>query len=69
MGDRKEKNKTGFREKFSSWFDNVMSKGTVSMVGILFLITLVVVVVAGVLAVLFDKSGGPSKEIWLFTGQ
>ena len=50
-----------FRERFSYWFDNLMSKGTVSLVLILFLITLIVVVVAGILAVIFD--GGTADSI------
>lgn len=42
-------NKPGFKEKFSYHFDNIMSKGTIALVVILFLVTAAVVVITGVI--------------------
>ena len=63
----KEKRKFGWREKFRYWFDCVMAKGTVSLVALLFMITFVVVVIAGILVVLFDGEPGSQipGSIWL----
>ena len=47
-----KRRKTTRKDKLQYWFDNLMAKGTISMVGILFVITVVVVVLAGILAVL-----------------
>ena len=57
-----KKNKNfSFKEKFGYQFDCIMSKGTVSLVGLLFLITLTVVVLAGILVVLIE--GQPGNKI------
>jgi ion channel POLLUX/CASTOR len=54
-----EKKRPRFKERLSYQFDTIMSKGTISLVLILFLITAVVVVIAGVLASFInnDSSG------------
>src|SRR5262245_33521423 len=39
--------KPSFRQKFQYWFDNLMSRGTPAMIGILFVLSLGVVFVAG----------------------
>jgi voltage-gated potassium channel Kch len=58
-----KKNKPGFREKLSYQFDKLMSRGTVALVVMLFLITAVVVVVAGALASLANGLP-PGVSIW-----
>ena len=59
-----KKNKPGFREKFRYRFDNLMSRGTIVLVVILFLITAIVVVIAGALAALFNKDMTTGVSIW-----
>ena len=44
------------KEKFQYWFDNVMSRGTASLIGILFGITALVVMVAGIIVGLAGKT-------------
>lgn len=39
--------KPSFRQKFRYWFDNLMSRGTPAMIGMLFVLSLAVVLVAG----------------------
>lgn len=39
--------KPTFRQKFKYWFDNLMSRGTPAMIGMLFVLSLAVVLVAG----------------------
>ena len=39
--------KPTFRQKFKYWFDNQMSRGTPAMIGMLFVLSLAVVLVAG----------------------
>ncbi len=58
------KHKPGFREKFRYRFDNLMSKGTIVLVVMLFLITAVVVVIAGVLGALVNKQFSAGSSIW-----
>ncbi len=53
----------GFGEKLRYKFDNIMSKGTIALIGILFLATVIVIVMAGLLA--FVLGEGPIGEnIW-----
>lgn len=56
-----------WKEKFQYHFDNVMSRGTISLIGILFGITALVVVIAGLLAGLMDKESGVNmgKSVWM----
>ena len=61
--------KVSFRQKFKYWFDNLMSKGTKSLLLLLAVITTVVVVTGGLAAVALggaDGSGGTStgRSIW-----
>ncbi|MBQ9069469.1 MAG: hypothetical protein IJ131_10525, partial [Eggerthellaceae bacterium] len=56
-------------QRFRYWFDNLMSKGTASLLLVLGVITAVVVVMGGLLAVMLggpDGSGGesPGSSIW-----
>ncbi len=53
----------GFGEKLRYKFDNIMSKGTVALIGILFLATVIVIVVAGLLAFLLGE-GPIGENIW-----
>lgn len=59
--------KHSWKEKFQYKFDNLMSKGTVSLIGILFGITALVVCIAGVLVALFHdgSDGNVGKSIWM----
>ena len=53
-----------WKEKFQYWFDNVMSRGTASLIGILFGITALVVMVAGVIVGLVNRTG-VGKSMWV----
>ena len=53
-----------WKEKFQYHFDNIMSKGTASLIGILFAITALVVVIAGVIVGLANKTG-IGKATWM----
>ena len=53
-----------FKEKFQYWFDNVMSRGTASLIGILFGITALVVMVAGIIVGIANKTG-VGKSMWV----
>ena len=52
--------KPSFRQKFQYRFDNLMSRGTPAMVGMLFLLSLIVVFIAGAIIALagFTQEGG-----------
>ncbi len=52
------------KEKFVYSFDNLMSKGTVSLVAMLFLITFIVVVVLGIISFLISD-GTIGDNIWI----
>lgn len=56
--------KPGIKEKFSYFFDNIMSKGTVALVILLFLITATVVVIAGILGTLLNKDLSAGNTMW-----
>ena len=57
--------KTSFREKMRYAFDNYMGKGTLALIGMLFLITAVVVVTAGALSCLVNPDGSLGTFIWM----
>lgn len=57
--------KTSFREKLRYAFDNYMGKGTIALIGMLFLITAVVVVTAGALSCLVNPDGSVGSFIWM----
>ena len=64
-----KKKKATFGQRFRYWFDNMMSKGTVSLLILLAVITTIVVVVGGLIAVALggaDGSGAdsPGGSIW-----
>lgn len=57
--------KWSFKEKCQYQFDNLMSKGTVALIGLLFAITMLVVGVVGLAAVLAGAEGGVGSQIWI----
>jgi voltage-gated potassium channel Kch len=58
--------KTGFKQKLSYAFDNLMSAGTPAMIGMLALLSVVVVLVAGVVITLLDIHQPDSDSISFF---
>ncbi len=48
------KRKITFKEKLQYWFDNLMAKGSIALVGFLFLITAVVAIILGIILMLTD---------------
>ncbi|MBD5540080.1 MAG: hypothetical protein HDR00_02640 [Lachnospiraceae bacterium] len=56
--------KRSWKEKVQYQIDNIMSKGTIALIGLLFGITLIVVGVAGIVAVIFGAEGGLGSQIW-----
>ena len=65
--DAKKNRKISMKERMGYLFDNIMSKGTVSLVAILFAITTIVVLIAGILMVLLDHQSDVSigGGIWI----
>ena len=59
-----KKNKPKLKEKLGYFFDLVMAKGTIALVAMLFLVTAVVVVIAGVLGVLMNNDMSAGVSIW-----
>ena len=63
-------NKTGFGERFRYWFDGVMSKGTIAIIGLLALVTVAfIAVIAAVVAIFrLGPEGDPemsfSEAMW-----
>lgn len=58
--------KITWKQKFQYKFDNIMSKGTISLIGFLFLITLLVVALAGIIVGIMGQTGmGVGKSIWV----
>lgn len=56
--------KRSFREKLQYKIDNIMSKGTVSVIKILFWLTLLVAVVVGALVTVFGTETGIGRQTW-----
>ena len=56
-----------WKEKFRYWFDNLMSRGTASLIGILFATTAAVVIIAGILLYILKRDSGDSlgKSLWV----
>lgn len=54
-----------FKEKLGYQFDNLMSKGTIVLVIMLFLITAIVVMITGALGALISKDSSMGNSIWL----
>lgn len=59
-----KKNKPRFWDKVRYQFDNLMSKGTIALVEVLFIITAIVVVIAGVLGALTNGDLATGQSIW-----
>lgn len=57
--------KTGFREKLRYAFDNYMGKGTIALIGMLFLITAVIVVISGLLSHVVNHDSSSGNYIWM----
>ncbi|MCI0550040.1 MAG: hypothetical protein L0287_03720, partial [Anaerolineae bacterium] len=56
--------KPTFRQKFRYWFDNLMSRGTPAMIGMLFVLSLAVVLVAGaVISISGFRQEGEAERI------
>ncbi|MDD3795291.1 MAG: hypothetical protein PHE06_04840 [Lachnospiraceae bacterium] len=53
-----------FRKKIRYWFDRLMGKGTIALVGMLFLVTAIVVLIAGVLGSICSGDLSAGKSIW-----
>lgn len=60
-----KKNKPKFWDRVRYQFDNLMSKGTIALVEVLFIITAIVVVIAGVLGALANADLATGQSIWL----
>ena len=58
------KKKPGLKEKFGYQFDKIMSKGTIALIVMLFLITAVVVVIVGILGSFINKDATAAVTIW-----
>lgn len=56
-----------FKEKLQYWFDNVMSKGMLSLIGLLALITAVVIAIAGIIVAMLPEveGAGVLSSMWL----
>ena len=59
-----KKRKPGFKEKISYQFDNLMSKGTAALIIMLFAITAIVVVIAGVVGTFINTDASAGVSIW-----
>lgn len=58
--------KVSLKEKLSYKFDNIMAKGPIALVGLLFMITLIVVIIAGLFVVIIDRQYDSVTEgIWV----
>ncbi|HKM21906.1 MAG TPA: hypothetical protein VJZ01_07670 [Lachnospiraceae bacterium] len=57
--------KVSFRERLRYAFDNFMGKGTVALIGMLFLITAIVVVITGVLSCIGNSDASTGNQIWM----
>lgn len=53
-----------FLERFRYWFDNAMSKGLTSLIGLLLVITLVFVGLMTILVVIFSAYPEPGESFW-----
>ena len=57
--------KVSFRERLRYAFDNFMGKGTVALIGMLFLITAIVVIITGVLSCIGNSDASTGNQIWM----
>ena len=56
--------KRTIREKWQYWFDNIMAKGTVALIGLLFVITVIIVGITGVITLLVGAEGNLLIQFW-----
>ena len=56
--------KSSFKEKLQYRFDNLMSKGSVVLVGILFLATALVAIIVGLILLIVDNGNSLGANIW-----
>ncbi|MBQ7765735.1 MAG: hypothetical protein IJ397_02700 [Lachnospiraceae bacterium] len=57
--------KRSFMQKMKYQFDNIMSKGTIALIGLLCLVTFVIVCIAGAITVLIGMEGGIVSSVWV----
>ena len=57
--------KRSLKQKLKYRFDNIMSKGTIALIGLLCLVTFVIVCIAGAVTVLIGMEGGLASSIWV----
>ena len=57
--------KVSFREKLRYAFDNFMGKGTIALIGMLFLITAIVVIITGALSSIGNSDSSTGNLIWM----
>ncbi len=57
--------KGNFKQRIRYHFDNIMSKGTIALIGLLCIITFLLVFVAGLLCLLLGLDAGIGETIWL----
>ena len=57
--------KGSFKQKIQYHFDNLMSKGTIALIGLLFAVTMLIVCIAGLISLFLGVDGGIGVTIWL----
>ncbi len=57
--------KKSFKQKFQYRFDNIMSRGTIALIGLLCSATLLLVCIAGLVCLFLGIEGGIGETIWL----
>lgn len=57
--------KGSFKQKIQYQFDNIMSKGTIALIGLLFAFTMLIVCIAGLISIFLGVDGGIGVTIWL----
>lgn len=57
--------KRSFKQKIKYRFDNIMSKGTIALIGLLCCVTFIIVCIAGVITILLGMEGGIGSSIWV----
>ena len=65
LGDKGDcMKKPSLREKLRYAFDNYMGKGTIALIGMLFLITAAVVVISGILSHVVNHDSSAGSYMW-----
>lgn len=57
--------KGSFKQRIQYHFDNVMSKGTIALIGLLCSVTLLLVCIAGLICLFIGVDGGIGETVWL----